>query len=86
MNVGQVAGNLVSTIKHPALEGHRILLVRPLNDRERPFWALDAVGAGAGEIVLYCRQRESSYAFLPDVVPCDAAIVGILDELQEVLP
>ncbi|MGA9751651.1 MAG: EutN/CcmL family microcompartment protein [Acidobacteriota bacterium] len=86
MNVGRVAGNLVSTVKDPGLEGHRILLVRPLNGREKPFWALDAVGAGAGEVVLYCRQREASYAFHPDFVPCDACVVGIVDELDEVLP
>ena len=86
MNVGKVAGSLVSTVKDPGLAGLKILLVRPLDGRERPLWALDAVGAGAGETVLYCRQREASYAFLPDFVPCDAAIVGIVDEVREDLP
>jgi ethanolamine utilization protein EutN len=83
MNIGKVAGRLVSTAKDPNLRGRTILLVRPLGGRERPFWALDAVGAGAGETVLYVRQRESAYAFLPDFVPCDAAIVGIVDEVRE---
>ena len=86
MNVGQIAGTLVSTVKDPNLAGRKILLVRPLNERAAPFFALDAVGAGAGEVVLYIRGREASYAFLPDFVPCDAAIVGIVDELREELP
>lgn len=86
MNVGKVAGTLVSTAKDPGLRGRKILLVRPLGGREKPFWALDAAGAGAGETVLYVRQREASYAFLPDVVPCDAAVVGIVDDLREVEP
>lgn len=86
MNVGRVAGRLVSTVKDPSLKGYKILLVRPLNGREKPFFALDAVGAGAAELVLYCRQREASYAFTPESVPCDAAVVGIVDELNEVLP
>jgi ethanolamine utilization protein EutN len=86
MNVGKVLGNLVSTVKDPNLEGYKLLLVEPLNGRERPFVALDAAGAGAGEVVLYVRQREASYAFLPSFVPCDGAIVGIVDELHEVLP
>jgi ethanolamine utilization protein EutN len=86
MNVGRVVGHLYCTIKDPNLVGHKILCVEPLNGREKPFFALDAVGAGAGEVVLYCRQREASYAFTPDFVPCDAAIVGIVDELREVLP
>ena len=83
MNVGKVAGNLTSTIKDPNLKGRKILLVRPLGGRERPMWALDAVGAGAGETVLFVRQREASYAFLPDALPCDAAIVGVVDDLRE---
>ncbi len=86
MNVGRVVGHIVSTAKDPNLTGYKILCVEPLNGRERPFFALDAVGAGAGEVVLYCRQREAAYAFHPEFVPCDAAIVGIVDELHEVLP
>ncbi len=86
MNVGRVVGHLISTVKDPNLTGYKILCVEPLNGRERPFFALDAIGAGAGEVVLYCRQREASYAFSPAFVPCDAAVVGIVDELNEVLP
>jgi len=36
--------------------------------------------------VLYCTGREASFAFLPEVVPCNAAIVGIVDEIRENLP
>jgi ethanolamine utilization protein EutN len=86
MNVGRVVGHVISTVKDPNLTGYKILCVEPLNGRERPFFALDAVGAGAGEVVLYCRQREASYAFHPLSVPCDGAVVGIVDELHEVLP
>lgn len=86
MNVGRIAGTLVASAKDANLTGRKILLVRPLNERDAPFFALDAVGAGTGEVVLYIRGREASYAFLPDFVPCDAAIVGIVDELREELP
>ena len=83
MNVGRVLGNLVATVKDPNLTGHRILAVEPLDGREPAFFALDSVGAGAGETVLYTTGREASYAFLPDFVPCNAAIVGIVDEIRE---
>ena len=86
MNVGRVVGHLISTVKDPGLHGQRILVVEPLNGREKPFFALDAVGTGAGEVILYVRQREASYAFHPDFVPCDACVVGVVDELCEVLP
>lgn len=83
MNIGKVIGNIVSTIKDPNLKGHRILVVEPLDNREPPFLALDVVGSGAGEIVLYTTGREASFAFLPDFVPCNAAIVGIVDQIRE---
>jgi len=83
MNVGRVVGTLIATQKDANLTGHRILCVEPLEGREGSFFALDAVGAGAGETVLYIRGREASYAYLPDFVPCDAAIVGIVDHLEE---
>ncbi len=86
MNVGKIVGHLYCTVKDPKLVGQRILCVRPLGGREKPFWALDAVGAGAGETVLYSTGREASYAFLPEVVPCNAVVVGIVDELRESLP
>ncbi|MFB3850544.1 MAG: EutN/CcmL family microcompartment protein [Acidobacteriota bacterium] len=83
MNIGKVIGNTVSTIKDPNLKGQRILVVEPLNKREAPFLALDVVGSGAGEVVLYTTGREASFAFLPDFVPCNAAIVGIVDHIRE---
>ena len=83
MNIGRVRGNLVATVKDPNLTGHRILCVEPLDGREPAFFALDAVGAGAGETVLYTTGREASFAFLPYFVPCNAAIVGIVDEVRE---
>jgi microcompartment protein CcmK/EutM len=41
--------------------------------------ALDSVGAGAWEEVFYVRGREASFPFLPDEVPSDATIIGIVD-------
>jgi ethanolamine utilization protein EutN len=83
MNVARVLGNLVATAKDPNLKGHKILCIEPLGGREPALFALDAVGAGAGETVLYTTGREASFAFLPDFVPCNAAIVGIVDEIRE---
>ena len=58
-------------------------MIQPLRpDRSpagRPIVAVDSVGAGAGEDVFYVRGREASFPFLPDEVPTDAAIIGIVD-------
>jgi microcompartment protein CcmK/EutM len=86
MLLGRVVGNVVSTIKHPGLVGRKLLIVQPIDrngrDKGRALVALDAVGAGAGETVYWCRGREAGFPFLPDEVPTEAAIVGIVDAIN----
>ena len=83
MFLARVAGTVVSTAKDERLAGQKLLLVRPLTRAGRPLRALvalDAVGAGVGELVYCCRGKEASFAFpLQDAVPTDATIVGIAD-------
>jgi ethanolamine utilization protein EutN len=43
---------------------------------------LDCTGAGPGELIYWCRGKESSFPFLPEVVPSDGTIVGFVDELH----
>jgi microcompartment protein CcmK/EutM len=63
--------------------GVKLLVIQPLkNDGTasgRTLVAVDSVGAGVTEDVFYVRGREASVPFLPDEVPTDAAIVGIVD-------
>lgn len=86
MDLARVVGRVVCTVKNDALRGVKLLLVRPLDahgsPRGRPLVALDAVGAGAGERVFYVTGREASFAFLPDTVPADASIVGIVERVD----
>ena len=83
MILARVVGTVVATRKDPGLTGIKLLLIQPLRtDRSsagKPLVAVDSVGAGAGEDVFYVRGREASFPFLPDEVPADAAIVGIVD-------
>jgi microcompartment protein CcmK/EutM len=57
MLLGKVVGTVVSTNKEKELEGLKFLLVRALDADNRPTGtlvvAVDAVGAGVGEVVLY---------------------------------
>ena len=86
MLLGRVIGNVVFTIKHPGLVGQNLLIVQPIDrhgrDKGRALVALDAVGAGAGETVYWCRGREAGFPFLPAEVPTEAAIVGIVDTIN----
>ena len=73
-------------MKDPALIGQKLLIVQPLDrqgrDKGRPVIALDAVGAGAGETIYWCRGREASFPFLPANLPTEATIVGIVDSVN----
>ncbi len=86
MLLGRVIGNVVCTVKSPALEGKKLLLVQPIDrhgrDTGRAFVAVDSVGAGAGEIIYWCRGREASFPFLPNEVPTETTIVGIVDTIN----
>ena len=86
MFLGRVIGRVWSTVKNSALESQRLLLVQPVGTDLQPAGktviCTDATGAGAGEIVYWCRGRESSFPFLPVEVPTDATIVGIVDSIN----
>jgi microcompartment protein CcmK/EutM len=83
MQLARVIGNVVSTMKNHALDGRKILIVQTLdadlNAKGRPMLALDAIGAGVGELVFWCRGKEASFPFKRDETPTDCTIVGIID-------
>ncbi len=84
--LGRIIGNVVCTMKNATLEGRKLLLVQPVDrygrDKGRAFVAVDAVGAGVGETIYWCRGREASFPFLPREVPTEATIVGIVDTIH----
>ena len=86
MFLGRVVGTVVSTVKDAALKGQRLLIVQPvkpdLSNTGKRLVLLDCTGAGPGELIYWCRGKESSFPFLPDEVPSDGTIVGFVDELH----
>lgn len=86
MFLGRVVGCMWSTVKNDSLSGQRLLIVQPLTpelkETGRRLICADCVGAGAGELVYWCRGRESSFPFLPREVPSDSTIVAIVDEVR----
>lgn len=86
MQLAKVIGRVVCTAKNETLTGLKMLVIQPITADTtpvgKPLIALDAVGAGAGEIVFWCRGRESSFPFLPREVPTDCTIVAIVDTIH----
>lgn len=88
MQIARVIGTVVSTVKNHMLEDRKILIVQTLdanlNARGSPIVALDAVGAGLGELVFWCRGKEASFPFKRDDTPTDCTIIGIIDSDEHV--
>ncbi len=83
MFLARVAGTVVATRKDPKLEGHKLLLVVPVdpdgNDEGGYVVAVDTVNAGYKEMVLVVRGSSARMADGMDERPVDASIVGIVD-------
>ena len=83
MHLGKVAGTLVASRKEELLEGMKFLVVRQLNaDNEETggyVVAVDAVGAGVDEVVMYASGSSARQTALTKDKPCDAVIMAIVD-------
>ena len=83
MQLARVIGTVVATVKNESLEGRKFLIVQTLDadlsPKGKPQVALDAVGAGVGELVFWCRGKEAAFPFKRDETPTDCTIVGIVD-------
>ena len=83
MHLGRVAGTLVASRKEELLEGMKFLVVRQLGvDNEETggyVVAVDAVGAGVDEVVMYASGSSARQTMLTKDKPCDAVIMAIVD-------
>lgn len=86
MLIGQVIGNCTSTVKHPSMNGRKLLVVQPRGaDRNScdgdPVVAVDCIGAGVGEWVLITSDGRSAREVLQvDATPVRWTVIGIQDE------
>ena len=84
MNLGTVTGTLVASRTEPMLDGLPMLVVRRLDERGEAAGgyviAVDAVGAGVGEVVLYASGSSARQTAVTRDKPCDAVIMAIVDQ------
>jgi microcompartment protein CcmK/EutM len=83
MLLGKVIGTVVATRKDEKLAGLKLLVVQQLGvDGQASanyVVAVDAVGAGVGEVVLYASGSSARQTTVTDQRPCDAVIMAIVD-------
>jgi len=87
MQIARVIGTVVSTQKHVKFQGAKLMLVQPLGIDDEPrgaaLLAVDGVGAGVHEKVLIVLEgRAAGEALGRKAAPVDAAIVGIIDQVD----
>ena len=87
MILGRVIGSVVSTIHHPIVDGHKLLLAERLDQNSRATGgyviAFDAVGAGHGETVLILDEGNGARQILDDAdAPVRSIVVGIVDAVD----
>ena len=88
MILGRVAGTVVATRKDEKLEGFKLLIVQAVDPDGKPkdsyVVAVDTVDAGIGELVLVVSGSSARMVTGCTDRPVDAAIAGIVDELDVV--
>ena len=87
MILARVVGEVVSTHKRPQFEGAKLLILQPEAPDGRAMGnsllAIDSVGAGRGErVIAVLEGRAAQEALGKKLAPVDAAIVGIVDEID----
>ncbi len=81
----RVIGTATSTVKHPSLNGCRLLIVQPqLNDGRTPdgdpLVAADLMGAGVGQtVVITSDGRQAQELLESDTTPVRWTVMGIRD-------
>ena len=92
MILAKVEGSIVASKKHAKMTGAKFLSVRPLvmdspdakefRAGSSSLVAVDALGAGEGEIVLVVQGSSARLAAEDKDSPVDAVIVGIVDTVD----
>jgi len=90
MHLARVTGTVIASTITPGLEGTRLLILQPLDRQLEPkggaVVAADAVAmAGPDELVYFVASREAAVAMPETFVPIDHAVVGIVDQIHEVM-
>jgi ethanolamine utilization protein EutN len=92
MFLAKVEGSVVATKKDAAMSGRKLLLLRPMlvDDKDptkfragaNTIVAVDTVGAGLGEMVMFCQGSSARLAPGLKEAPVDAVIIGIVDTVD----
>jgi len=80
MRTATIRGHVTSTVKHPSLEGWRLLIAVPDSPDLAPQIVIDNLGAGIGQRVLISSDGGESRLMVDDPLsPARWNVLGIID-------
>ena len=86
MKLAKVLGTVVATEKDTKLGGLRFLMLGEWGHNDKPTGgsvvAVDAVGAGVGEMVLFASGSSARQTERTDQKPVDAVVMAIVDSWE----
>jgi microcompartment protein CcmK/EutM len=86
MLIAKVIGVVVASHKAEGIQGHKLLLIQPLDPhgaaKGNAIVASDSVGAGDGEWVVVCQGSSARMTPVSEGRPVDAVVIGIIDAIQ----
>jgi ethanolamine utilization protein EutN len=85
MQIAEVIGRATSTVKHPSMDGWRLLIAQPLGIRGQddgdPIIVIDELGSGRGDkIIITSDGKHVREMMKADNSPVRYATLGIADE------
>jgi microcompartment protein CcmK/EutM len=87
MTLARVIGTVVATMKSSDLQGHKLLVLQPVDPEGKPkgksMVGLDTVQAGEGDTVLIIDEGNSSRMILGNsMAAVRTVVVGIVDRIE----
>lgn len=86
MVLAKVIGTVVATRKEASMDGLKFLLLRQVDTDGKESGgfvvAVDAVGCGVGEMVMYASGSSARQTTMTENRPCDAVIMAIVDNWE----
>ncbi len=86
MVLAKVIGTVVATRKEASMDGLKFLLLRQVDTDGKESGgfvvAVDAVGCGVGEMVMYASGSSARQTKMTENRPCDAVIMAIVDNWE----
>ena len=88
MKTARVVGSIWATTKTEGMDGLAMQLIQQVDAStlevlSKPFAAVNTVGACPGDLVFYVEAYEACLPLANELVPVDAPIIGIIDQLGD---